>query len=407
MFCYGKGGSLDFQSFTYDGAIAVITYTLAGKTKRACEILGVYKREFYWLKNDTVGLFNSYRTDIYDGTRLSIGVDGDRMHVGPTMWVGISALQYSALTGDLQFLDFAIDLVKWAQQLNHFTLPDGERGGVCMGYGWGADWANVYSTENNLDYYALLNMLDKIYFSGDPRVKNIFDRKNFGPKDIANEIHLIKNWLKKVIYDPKIKAFHCGYNEKGIDKTRALDTVTWAISAIGPANLKGMDINPFTLIDYAERKFSAYNNVEGETIKGFDFTDSEGRDRKLRLVWVEGTGQQIVAYQVLSRSAARLGFTERAEEYKQKARRYSDELEKLSNVVKLVDLALPYTCKRAAEREIIFTFKNEWEMPRGRKGKWVASLSSTIWRYFALSGFNPLDFDTEAVLYKLPVLRNN
>jgi hypothetical protein len=364
--------------------------------------LKAYRREFYFLKNnDMVGLYNCYRTDKESNNGLGIGIDGDRVHLGPNMWVGIAALQYTALTGDLEFIGFCVDMAKWTRQLEHHSFPDGVRGGVCMGSGWGPDWSLVYSTENNIDYYAFLKMLREIYDRGGNHIKNIYRGKNYGPAEMDHELNGVKRWLKEVAFDPDVKTFDCGYNEKGPDKTRALDTVSWSISGLGPAELKDMGIHPFSLIDFAERKFVAVNNIKGERVKGFDFTDAAGRTNKTRLIWIEGTGQQIVAYQVMADYARRLGSAERAEEFRQKAARYSDELEKIASLSGLIDNALPYTAKCLGEKEVIFTFDYGWEIPRGHKGQPVGSVSSTAWRYFALAAFNPLAFDKDTVNYKL------
>ena len=75
-FCYGSGGVLDCQSFTYDSAVAALAFTLAGQPQKACKIFSSYKREFYMLKNEYIGLCNSYRTDS-GGTD---GVCGYRRH---------------------------------------------------------------------------------------------------------------------------------------------------------------------------------------------------------------------------------------------------------------------------------------------------------------------------------------
>jgi len=401
-FCYGGGGVMDCQSFTYDGAVAAIAYTLSGNQRKAKDILKTYRKEFYCLKgDDSVGLYNSYRTDTAGDNGLNVGIDGDRMHLGPTIWVGIAALQYTALTGDLEFIAFVIDIARWARRLHHAQLSDGAPGGVCMGSGWGPDWSLVFSTENNVDYYAFLNMLNEIYVRGGKHVKGIYEGKNYGQEDMDVEMEGVKRWLKEVAYDADQKTFNCGYNEKGCDKMRALDTISWTIAALGPARLQEMGIHPFTLVDYAERKFSAFNTINGERVKGFDFTDINGRQKKMRLVWIEGTGQQIVAYQVMANYAERLGVAERVDEYRQKAVKYSVELEKISTLADLIDNALPYVAKRLGEKEVVFSFDYGWEIPRGNKGQWVASVSSTVWRYFALTAFNPLAFDKDTVNYKL------
>lgn len=403
-FCYGKGGVLDCQSFTYDGAVAAIAYVLSGNERKAKELLRVYRKEFYLLKdNDMMGLYNSYRTDIPAGgeRNLSLGIDSDRMHLGPSMWVGIAVMQYTALTGDLEFLGFAVDLAQWAERLNHYEFPDGTKGGVCMGTGWGPDWSIIYSTENNVDYYAFLKMLKEIYERGGTHIKGIYSNKGFGPENMDREINGIKRWLKEVGYDSEKKTFNCGYNEKGTDRTRALDTISWTIAALGPGELKEMGINPFTLIDFAERKFTAVNTINGQQVKGFEFTDAAGRTNKTRLIWLEGTGQQIVTYQLMSDYSEKIGLSERALEFQQKAIKYSNEMEKVSVLAGMMDGALPYVAKQLGEKEVLFSFDYGWEVPRGSKGQWVASVSSTVWRYFAASAFNPLVFDRETVNYKL------
>ncbi len=274
-----------------------------------------------------------------------------------------------------------------------------------MGYGFGADWTKVYSTENNADYYAVLSMLKKLYMSGDSCARSVFASYNFGLKDIESEMNGLERWIKEVAYDPAEKTFNCGYNEKGADRVRTLDTISWTISALGPSKLKQMGIDPFELIDYAERHFLVMNEVSGKEVEGFDFTDRAGRNGSTRLIWLEGTGIQTVAYQIMARYAKNLGLSEKAEEYRLKAVKYSDELEKTASAVKLGACALPYTSKRLAEKQVTFAFKGAWELPRGRNGGWVASVSSTVWRYYALCGFNPLNFEKEIVTKGIAISR--
>jgi hypothetical protein len=180
-----------------------------------------------------------------------------------------------------------------------------------------------------------------------------------------------------------------------------LDTVSWTIAALGPATIEEMGINPFALMDFGERNFLVKDKINNEKIEGFDLTNQSGRKQSFRTVWMEGTGFQTVTYQVLAKYSKELRLKEREREYLAKAIYFSDELEKVSSLVALPEGALPYTSKCPAEKEIILTFAYEWEIPRGHKGQWVSSLSSTMWRYFALLSFNPLVFDRETVRYKL------
>jgi hypothetical protein len=407
-FCYGKGGALDCQSFTYDSAIASLVYTLSGQTQKTERILDAYQKEFYRQKNDYTGLCNSYRTDMTDDQGLMMGIDGLKIHVGPSMWVAMSAIHYTAITDDLKYLGFAIDIAKWARQVKHWEFKDGQKGGVAMGYGYQPpDWSQVYSTENNVDYYAVLSMLKELYFDGGKEARAVFEQRNYWPEEIDDEMSGVERWMKQVAYNPQEKAFYCGYNEKGVQETPALDTVGWTIAAFGPAKLRQIGIDPFFLMDYAESHFLINSSIAGESMEGFDFTDKEGRASTRRMIWIEGTGIQIVAYQIMSRYARTLGRDDKAEEYRMKAEKFSDQLEKASQAIKLTNNALPYASKRAAEKEVIFVYDGEWELPRGNKGQWVASVSSTVWRYFAMAGFNPLAFNAERVTYKMVKAKNN
>lgn len=55
-FCYGRGGVLDCQAFTYDSAVAAMAFTLAGQPQKAQKIFASYKKEFYMAKNENIGL---------------------------------------------------------------------------------------------------------------------------------------------------------------------------------------------------------------------------------------------------------------------------------------------------------------------------------------------------------------
>ncbi len=399
-FCYGRGGVLDCEAFTYDNAIVILSYLVAGQPRKAEAVLKVYRREFYCEKNGLIGLYNSYRTDrpVTYGN-LTLGIDGDRMHLGPTMWIAIAALQYTAVTGDLQFLSFAIDTAKWAQRLDHSALDDGERGAVSMGMGWGPDWSRICSTENNIDYYAVLRMLKEIHERGTPRARAVFERKGYGINDIESEMRGVSRWFAEKAYDRERGSFACGFNEKGVDRTDALDTVSWTIAAFGPDTLESMGIDPFALMDFADRQFRVRTTIGEEPCEGYDFTNKASRRRETKMVWLEGTGFHTVAFQVMSRYAERRGMAEKAEEYRTQAVKYADEMEKISRAAELIDGALPYTSKKPGDRQLIMTFAEEWEIPRGNKGQWVSSASSTGWRYLALSGFNPLSFDDGIVRY--------
>ncbi|MDR1195321.1 MAG: hypothetical protein LBL00_02475, partial [Endomicrobium sp.] len=298
-FSYGRNGVLDAQAFTYDNAIAALAYLVCAQPQKAAEIIKIYQKEFYCIKNERYGLFNSYKTD-KEATKwgLPIGIDGDRMHVGPTIWVAIAAVQYTAITGKLDFLPFIVDICKWTEEIAHYKLESGHRGAVSMGYGWGPDWSKVYSTENVVDHYALLKMMKELYELKNSDVKDIFMKKRYFEQNINREIFAIERWLMEVVYDgKKKKTFNMGANETGVDATDALDTVSWSIPAVTPQRLFEMGVNPYHLMQFADKEYMAEDVLlpDGVKIKGYDFTNHAGRKKNYKMVWFEGTGFHIVA----------------------------------------------------------------------------------------------------------------
>lgn len=403
-FIYGKNGALDAVAFTYDGAVAALAYLVCDQQKKAANIISLYQREFYCIKNDNYGLFNSYSSD-KEATKwgLPIGIDGDRMHVGPTIWIAIAALQYTAMTGKTEFLPFVIDICRWVDQIEHYTLKGGQPGAVSMGYGWGPDWTKVYSTENIIDHYALLKMLKEIYELKNEEIKTIFEKKDYTLQKINKEMFAIERWLMEVVYDKNKKTFNMGANENGVDFTDALDTVSWTISALTPKRLAEMGIDPYYLMQFADKEYMVEDTLGpgGLKIKGYDFTNYKGRQKGYKMVWFEGTGFHVVAMQVMSKYAQESGDAKKADYFKNKAAYFLNEMAKSSAFCELIDGSLPYTSKKPKEKQIFTTFRWEWEIPRGAKGQWVSSVSSTGWYIIALSAFDPMEFDKKNINYKL------
>lgn len=394
-------GLLDQQAFTYDLALAAIIYSINGQSEKAENILRVMKNNFYVEKNGYIGLLNAYQIsefDVWGQDNLKMGVDGDRIHVGPNMWVALAALQYDRINKTDKYLAFAVDIARWAYELPHFQFADGSRGAVSMGSGWGPDWSTVYSTENIIDNYAVLKMLETVYNSGAEKERQIFSEHNFGLKEINAEKNCIKKWFLTVAYNRDYQSFNCGYNEFGVDKTRALDTVSWGITALGPEELVSWGLNPGKMIQFAEDNFQVKQEVKGTVVEGFDFTDEKGKDpNRQRVIWLEGTGEMILAYQVMADYYQRRKEPSRAEAYQAKALKFLAELDKMSKLTGLPDGVLPYTSYQPKDTEVLNTFYYGWEIPRGDQGRWVSSLSSTLWRIMAMVGFNPLASDQRTV----------
>jgi hypothetical protein len=405
-FILGKGGAMDTESFTYDGAIAALAYLASGQPKKAALILEVYQTEFYIEKNSSPqGLYNAYRTDkMAKKWGIPPGVDGDRIHLGPNTWVAIAALQYTAITGKTEFLPLAIDIAIWAGNLARYKFADGSLGAASMGFGWSPpDWSVIFSTENVVDHYAVLKMLKDLYeTSGEGfKVAEIFKKSNYTVEQIEADMTAIERWLMEVIFDETKKTFNVGSNENGVDKVDALDTVSWTIPALGPERLKQLGADPFHLMDFADDNYYVSDKVENERVYGYDFTNYAGRRKNYRMVWFEGTGFHIIAAQVMADYAKSVGDEEKVKLYTEYSIFFNDEMAKAAALIAAPHNALPYTSKKPQEKQIFTTFAESWEIPRGKNGQWVTSASSTGWRILAQTAFDPLGFNKQAINYRI------
>lgn len=396
---YGKAGYVDDQAFTYDLALAVMGFLLRGEPARAEKIMDALEKDFYLPKNGIYGLYNSYlvssRIPVED---LGMGGDGDRMHTGPTLWVAIAALNHAKIMRNTRYLEFTLDIIGWCRsELVYFRFPDGERGGISMGMGWGPDWKKIFSTEHNVDYFAVLQMLHEIYKESPKEVRDIFHRKHVEDVWLRDEMAHVGRWLKEEGFNWDAYVFRAGINEFGHDPLRILDGTSWGLGGIGPENFEAWGIDLDRLIESTEKHFgSTYTLPTGEKVYGFDITDPEGFDHQREpLVWFEGTGQQIIAFSELARYFARKGDMARARKYGDKAVYYTRQMYRFSEYYKLRG-TLPYMAIRPGNFAIVKTLKWEWEIPRGKDEKtWVSSMSSTMWfLYCCHNFFNPMKWGT-------------
>lgn len=396
-------GYLSKQSFTYDMAIATIVYILIGEYREAVRVLDDFQDNFWVQKNGIFGLYNSYRTDLYDyfyqtpsGRRnlLVIGIDGSRMHTGPALWVGIACQHFYMETGSKRYIKFMLDIFRWCRNMAHYRMEDGSRGGVAMGYGWGPPWQEIFCTEHNVDYYAFCRNIQKIAAMDDPEIRLIFKKLGVDEKAVEEEIQGTLRWLKRV-YRP-MGIFLRGINDLGEDKVKALDTVSWGIAALKPSTMRDIGVDPDKMIRVAEDLFGVEVRVEGQRFSGFDFTDYEGfkRNRRTACIWFEGTAQMIIAYHVMADDYGEIGDGEREKHYRDRALFYTEEIRRFAETFDLDHGALPYTSMNLKSSEVAYTFSDWWPIARGKEGEWVPSVVATCWRYFAETRFNPLDLFT-------------
>lgn len=395
---YGRQGYLDDQAFTYDLSLAVIGLMLSKQHEQAEKILDALQKDFYLPKNGKSGLYNSYLVSSrIPVDELQLGSDGDRIHTGPTLWVALAALNHAKLARNTKYLDFVLDIVVWCRsELTYYRFPDGERGGVSMGMGWGPTWAKIFSTEHNVDYFAVLQMLHHIYEESPNDVRKIFHDNHVEDGWLLDEMAHVGRWIKEVAFDPEEYIFRAGVNQFGVDQLRILDGTSWGLGGVGPENYEAWGIDIDRLIESTEKHFIASHELpNGDVLYGFDITDPDGYERaRDPLIWFEGTGQQIIAYGELGRYYAKKGDVVRARRYAGRAARYTRFMNTFSDFYGMRG-SLPYMSIRPDSQTIVKTLKWEWEIPRGKDSEhFVGSISSTMWFLYCINGFyNPMQWN--------------
>lgn len=368
---------LEKQASTYDQALAGLAFLVLGDIKKAQAILDFYNRK--WKGN---GFSNFYFTPTGNP-----GLEGIE-HLGPNMWIALLALHYDRITGKKVYTKLAEDIVRWAMSLPHY------RGGCVMSSRdeWRAPWSKVVSTENNIDYYAVLSILKNRI--KDDKLRDKIEREKYG----------VLTFLRKTAYDKKNGGVFRGFHEGKVDKEHALDTVTWLVAAIGIEGLRELRIDIEKLIAFTERKFL----VKDEGIKGFDFTDKHGslKAKRQRMISIEWTFAVVNMYCIYRNYYSRLACEQKeygnikkakalykkAEIYEHKIVYYLRQMDK--KMLKFGPQNNLYTYPYATRSYwLVFYDSPWWKTPKaGTSGIPAGSVASTAWRIFTCK-FNPLNYN--------------
>jgi cellulose synthase operon protein B len=259
--------------FTYDQAMAVFVFTMAGDYERAGKILDFFGEKAG--KGKFEGFQDMYLADLLTGS-------GPRA-AGPNPWVLLAINYYTEKTGDAKYLPLAKKLAGWIMDLRR------EDGGISGGYddsGTPFEWA---ATEHNLNCYAGLKKLSLL-------------AKNPGYGKASEKI---KSFIDKELWNSYEKRLYNGYK----DFNFATDVASWGVLALGNAYSPVLDVamNRARCTQlYKERKVK---------VDGFDFggpyKDSHYPD--LDSVWFEGTGQMVVAFQQAGREKDAVYFLRQLE----------------------------------------------------------------------------------------------
>jgi len=338
-------------AFTYDQSLALQTFMLFNDTDRAEKILSFYRDKA--ARRDKA-FMNAYNANSMSPTE-------DLVRSGPTIWIGIAALQYAKHTQDRDFLGLAEDVAGWV-----ISMKDREGG---LKGGKDVTW---YSTEHNLDAYALFNMLYDM------------TKKDLYRKERDSTL----KWIKENTYSEKDGGMRRG---KG-DATIATDTMSWAIAAIGPAVLSREGMDPDGIIKFAEDNCvttTVFTRSDGSTVsvRGFDFAKSANAPRG-GVISTEWTAQMALAFKIMADYYSGLGDSKKSQGYLKKYEDYLSELDKM--IISSPSPSgqgagcLPYASQPGADTG------HGWRTPAGAH---TGSVSATAYAIFGKRGFNPLSLE--------------
>jgi hypothetical protein len=338
-------------AFTYDQALAAQAFVLASDYDRAAKILYFYRNK---AERSDGGFFNAYNS-------TSGAPSESVVHVGPNVWIAIAAIHYYDKTNSREYLQFAEDVARWVMM-----QKDSEGG---LKGGPGLPW---YSTEHNLDAYALFNMLYTI------TRKDVYKRQG----------ETTLNWIREYTYSQSDGGMRRG---KG-DSTIATDTLAWAIAAVGPATLLKEKMDPDGIINFAEehcRVSTTFARPDGDIInvKGFDFAKLKNVARS-GIISTEWTAQMVISFAIMADFYFEMNQTDKAEAYKARADMYLNELDKM--VISSPSPSgqgagcLPYASQPNADTG------HGWRTPQGGQ---TGSVSGTTYTIFARKDYNPLSLE--------------
>lgn len=341
---YEGDENLKKLSFTYDQALAAITFVILNDKERAEKIFDFYLNKI----NKGENIFNAYYTNGECAEYIT--------HSGPNAWMGIAVLDYYKETKNAKYLPIA-------EKVSDFLLKMMDKEGGIKG-GPTVEW---YSTEHNLDAFAFFNSFYEI-------------TKNNKYRDAAGKI---KNWISKYAYTSYGPPVNRG---KG-DSTIATDTYAWSVAAFGVDELLSLNMNPERILEFAVDNCevtTTFKRKEGEVpVKGFDFAKYKNCARG-GIVSCEWTAQMVLSFEIMA-DYYKLKNPDKSRDYLNKSVFYSNELQKMlitsPSKIGVEDPCLPYASSAYVDTG------HGWRTP---EGSYTGSLSSSAYFLIAYLGYNPL-----------------
>jgi cellulose synthase operon protein B len=246
-------GNQDNDNFAglYPNAMAAMCFIHEGDVARAERIFDYYHKH---LKTQFAPGTPGGFPQAANAANGELSLDTDRW-IGDNAWLLIALNYYHRETRKTTYDDMRRGIAEWL-----ISLQD-PNGGIKAGFNKAGPMLH-YSTEGNLDCYAAL-------------------------VDYPEPRERVLKFLKAEMYVADGKYFKMGSTVND----PALDTCAWAVQALGPAYA--------STIEPTEKRFLRTDKSEanGATIHGFaDFVDKSR-------IWLEGTGEMAVAYNVAGRPA--------------------------------------------------------------------------------------------------------
>ncbi|HTL69846.1 MAG TPA: hypothetical protein VL404_01000 [Candidatus Eisenbacteria bacterium] len=364
------------QAYTYDQALAGIAMADAGNLTGAGRIFDYFYGQWQAEGAAFTGFWTAYNVDpAFPWKRYEW-----RKGMGENAWMALFCLRYAEKAADpaerAKAQTLAAAIGRWMTSLPHrdgavAMSPDNPSGNP--------NYGKIYSTENNLDYYAVMRAL-----ALSPSVSDA-DRLIFSAQAAG-----VKDWLKTRAYDPAAGLFKRGgkVNSAGgfdWDPVGSMDVNAWAVSAVGLETLEnefGIRIEDFLKKNEARYLVRDDNTFGGPALeaKGFDFSDAANAAavKRTGMKWVEGTNQMVLAYRLAGdyfagRDAAKSAY------YRMLADFFSARNPE-NAVVADGTLSHVYADRSGVQ---IYSGTGNWKTGPG------ASAASAGWVYFSRAGLNP------------------
>lgn len=329
-----KSFSEHTQSYIYDQALAIITFTKARERETAAKLL----RGLSSLQKKDGSLYFSYNLD----GSSPYPAEGDRRYAGAIAWVALAATHYQAEFESQEFVPFNLKLLTWLRsEFKPVTLSGNYHEAVRFGPSdistskWNE--SETMALEHNLDAYAAY-----VHFA---KLNPDYEWKL--------EIASLREFILSM-WDKGRSHFWSGADLRTgkINKEELyLDNQTWSLLALDIDTLKKIDAHQALALNCE----SLY--VEHEGITGFADSKPTRGPMKYEFVWSEGTLGQIMAMEKAGYSCEK-----------------KNAVELLSSVKKMKksDGGIAYATTTTNPD---FTTSS--------------SVAGTTWMYFASNGINP------------------